>query len=131
MRTTEAAVRLILQTSLTSSELLRFIEDASLWITEDLVPAGGGTVSDARLEIIERYLACALVRTRDVMRRSISFYDVSETFQSDDQVTDYLLRAAAMDPTGTIRKMFLAPKDRRVASAVIGKGYRGDVAEES
>lgn len=107
-RTTEPAVRKILTTKLTTPQVASFIADASLWVDEELVPFG--TLTVARLEVIERWLAAALIRAREVGLARGSIEDVSETYQVDPQVTDYLLRAAAMDPTGTVRKHFLAGK---------------------
>jgi hypothetical protein len=106
-RTSETAVRQIMQTALTTPQVLAFIADANLWVTESLAPLG---LSTERLEIIERYLSCALVRVRDLGLKDASVQDVSETYQVDPEVTDYLLRAASFDPTGTVRQHFLAPK---------------------
>ena len=107
MRTTVTAVREILQTSLTDTQITAFIKDADVWIGEELATA---SISDARLEVIERYLACALARLSDLGLSRVTIGDVSESYQVDPQVTDYLLRAAAFDPTGLIRQTFLAPK---------------------
>lgn len=107
-RTTESSVRAIISTSLTSAQVLAFIADANVWVTEEIVTVGG--VSDARLEIIERYLSCALIRLRDLGLSSATMDDVSEKYQVDPEVTDYLLRAASMDPTGKVRAHFVDGK---------------------
>lgn len=109
-RTTEIAVKEVLETSLGSAQILAFIADASLWVTEEL---GGHGLGAARLEVIERYLACAFIRLRDLGVTAAAFGDANEKYQVDPEVTDYLLRAAAMDPTGTVRSAFLAPKTAR------------------
>lgn len=106
-RTTEAAVREIIQTGLTTPQIVAFINDADIWVTEELVP---DSLSAGRLEIIERYLACALIRIRELGLKDAQVGDVSETYQADPEVTDYLLRAASFDPTGKVRRNFLAPK---------------------
>jgi hypothetical protein len=115
-RTSETAVREIIQTKLTGPQVRAFIDDASLWITEVLVDAGH---SDQRLEIIERYLACALCRLRDLGLKDSTISDVSETYQADPEVTDYLLRAASFDTSGKVRQHFLAPKPVALATPLI------------
>jgi hypothetical protein len=103
-RTSETAVREIIATSLTGPQIRAFIADSNLWVTEELTSE---SLSDERLEIIERYLAAALIRLRDLGLKSASLSDVSEQYQVDPDVTDYLLRAASFDKTGTIRQHFL------------------------
>lgn len=134
-RTTETAVREILNTTLSSQQVVAFIEDASLWITEEVASATP-TQGAARLEVIERWLACALCRVRSLGLKSSTIKDVSETYQVDADVTDYLNNAAAMDATGKIRQNFLAPKliaePARVKypiKARIGKGFAEDTPE--
>jgi len=128
-RTSETAVREIIQTSLTSSQITAFIGDASLFVTEEIVPEDG-TLSAARLETIERYLACALIRLRDLGLKDVSWSKVSETYQVDPEVTDYLLRAAAFDPTGKIKAKFMPPEPPQVftfpAKFRVGETYVED-----
>lgn len=126
-RTDESAVRNILQTSLSSPQVRQFIADANLWVTEELADAG---LTVARLELIERYLAAALVRTRDLGLSSAGMTDVRESYQVDPTVTDYLLRAAAFDTSGKVRRMFLAPKDRPSASGGFAKGFKEEYDEQ-
>src|SRR5512146_1936802 len=108
LRTSETAVRQILDSSLTTQQVLAFITDANVWVTEEIASWAGITAS--RLEIIERYLACALIRIKDAGLANGTIGDIAETYQVDPQVTDYLLRAASFDPWGAIRTNFLAPK---------------------
>lgn len=122
-RTNEGAVRNILTTGLGSTQILQFIADANLWVTEEL---GASLLSVGRLELIERYLACALIRTRDLGLSSTTLGTVSESYQVDPQVTDYLLRAAGFDTTGAVRRAFLVPKDSPTVVTSVGKGYRAD-----
>ena len=84
-RTTETAVREIIKTALTAPQVKAFIADANLWVTEEL---GSEGLTDGRLEIIERYLACALIRVRDLGLKSASVDDVKEDYQVDKDVTD-------------------------------------------
>ena len=106
-RTTATAVREVLVTTLTDTQITAFINDVDVWVSEELTSAG---ISDTRLEVIERYLACAMIRIRDLGLASGSIENVSEKYQVDPEVTDYLLRAASFDPTGKVRQTFLAPK---------------------
>lgn len=131
-RTTETAVREILNTTLTSAQVTAYIADASLWITEEVATATP-VQSAERLEIIERWLSCALVRVRDIGLKSSTIKDVSESYQVDPDITDYLNHAAAMDATGKIRANFMAAKlvatPTRVkypVKARIGQGFAED-----
>ncbi len=124
-RTNEAAVKAILNTSLTGPQIEVFIADAQLWVDEELASSGLGT---SRLELIERYLACALIRLRDLGLKSAKFDDIAEQYQVDPTVTDYLLRAAAFDSTGAVRRVFMAPKDTRVVQYRVGTRFVDDTA---
>lgn len=123
-RTTETAVRAILESSLTTAQVTAFINDVNIWVTEEL---GTASLSDDRLEIIERYLACAMVRIRDLGLKSASIGDVAESYQVDPDVTDYLLRAASFDPTGKVRATFLAPKPIAQPGAIALKYKTGNL----
>ena len=119
--TTESAVRQIIKTKLASAEVQQFIDDAALWVSEEINPA---EVSAGRLEIIERYLACALIRTRELGIKSATFKEISETYQTDLYVTDYLKRAASFDPTGKVRMHFLENGDgTRRTRFRVGSGF--------
>lgn len=123
-RTTVTAVREILDTALEDSQVNAFISDATLWVDEELGTAG---YSDQRLELLVRYLAAALVRVRDLGLKSTQVKDVSEAYQVDPQVTDYLLRAASFDTTGKIRQAFLAKDDAsdvKPPKFLVGHGFQ-------
>lgn len=126
VRTNETAVKLVIQTSLTSPQIVAFIADASLWVDEELLGEGLGT---NRLELIERYLACALIRLRDLGLKSAKFDDMSEQYQVDPEVTDYLSRAASFDPSGLVRRFFMVSKDTRVARFRVGKSFMDEADE--
>lgn len=106
-RTTETAVREIMDTQLGDRQIRAFILDASLWVTEEIVPAEP-VQSAERLEIIERYLSCALIRLRELGLKQGTVENVSEQYQVDPEVTDYLLRAASFDASGKVRSQFLS-----------------------
>lgn len=125
VRTTETAVKAVISTQLTEPQINAFVVDASFWVDEELASQG---LSAGRLEMIERYLACALIRLRDLGLKSAKYDDISEQYQVDPQVTDYLLRAAAFDPTGTVRRHFMAPADTRVAKYRVGTRFVDDTA---
>lgn len=134
-RTTETAVREIIETGLTGPQVRAFIADANVWVTEELA-GETPTPSATRLEIIERYLACALIRLRDVGLKDSTIEDVKESYQVDPDVTDYLLRAASFDASGKVRAHFLTPPDATGESAVpkqvvfrVGEGYADDACE--
>lgn len=120
-RTTEEAVRLVISTSLTPPQILQFITDVSLWVTEELGDSG---MSDDRLEVVERYLTCAFIRMRDLGLKSVQFdAGVSEVYQADLYVTEYLTRAAGLDKTGKIRQHFLTPANTKVGAFRVGTGF--------
>lgn len=131
-RTTVTACKEILSTTLTDSQIYAFILDANIFVTEEL-GAEDPALSASRLEVIERYLACALVRLRDLGIKNATLKDMSETYQVDSEVTDYLLRAASFDPTGAIRKHFLAPKEFSSTPQLkyrVGKTFTEEADEE-
>lgn len=109
-RVTAVEVKTVLSTSLTDPQIDAFIGDASIWVDEELVTSN---FTANRLKLIEKYLACAFCRLRDLGVSSVTVEDVSEKYQVDADVTDYLLRAAGLDPTGTVRKHFLPDKDEK------------------
>src|SRR5512146_2562938 len=123
-RTSVDAVLAIIKTALSTDDVTTFIADANLWVTEEL--ATGSDLSDDRLELIERYLACAFIRTKEPGLKDAQMGDVRETYQVDNTKNEYLLRAAALDPTGTIQMQFLTGGARYSALARFGKGYKDD-----
>lgn len=128
VRTNETAVKSVLSTDLSGGSINQFIEDASLWIDEELTNEGH---SASRLELIERYLTCTLIRLRDLGLKSAKFDDIAEQYQVDPQITDYLLRAAAFDNSGKIRRWFLAPTDTRPGQFRVGQSYVDEAEEAS
>jgi hypothetical protein len=125
-RTTEAAVRLVLDTDLTSPQIVQFIADANTWVTLELANEG---MSATILEMVERYLACSLIRLRDLGLRSAKFDDISEQYQVDPELTDYLRNAAAFDTSGKVRAQFMAPRSARSIKYRAGKSYQDEAAE--
>lgn len=123
-RTNETRIKEILSTSLTSKQIDQFISDVSLWVDENLVGEG---ISSAMLEVIERYLSCAFIRCRDLGLKSAKFDDIAEQYQVDPDVSDYLLKAAALDPTGKVRQTFLVTKDTKVVSFRTGTTFVDEV----
>lgn len=121
-RTTEAAVRLIIDTDVETAQVEAFIDDASGWVDDHLV---GLDLSDATLTRIEKYLAAHLITLRDPRVRQSRVGDVSETLQRDTQVTEYLRTAAAMDDTGTVADRLLPDGPPKVRFRV-GAGFDDD-----
>lgn len=128
-RTSETAVRDVINTSLTAAQVNAFIADANLFVTEEVAAEDVG-ITAARLELIERYLACALIRLRDLGLKSVSWSKVSETYQVDSEVTDYLKRAAAFDPTGKVKQMFMPTEGGFVAKFRVGETFHEDADDE-
>lgn len=127
-RTTVTAVQQIISTSLTVGQIQAFIDDASLFVTEEIVPEAA--LTNTRLEIIERYLACALVRLRDLGIKDVTRSKISESYQVDPEMTDYLKRAIGFDPTGKIKSRFLPPDPPQVftypAQLRVGETFHED-----
>lgn len=117
-RTNEGDVLLAIDTELASDVLAGYIADASVWV--DMHLAGQG-ISDALLEVIEKYLACHFITLRDPRLKAAKFGDTSETYQRDGEVTEYLKAAMALDPTGIIADLFTPSKPR--FRFRVGQGY--------
>ena len=119
-RTDETAVSAVIDTSLETSQIEAFIDDASLWVDKHLV--GEGLTAD-ELTAIEKYLACHFITLRDPRLKSAQLDDVAEVYQRDLYVTEYLKSAAALDSTGRVREHFMAPKNTRRLVFQAGTGY--------
>lgn len=120
-RTTEAAVALAIDTSLTSPQVAAFINDASAVV--DDIASKDSTISAAKLTLIEKYLACHFITMRDPRLKTTKVGNTNDRFQRDDEVSEYLKAAMALDPTNTIRDAF---DDTGVAfRAKIGAGFAG------
>lgn len=101
MRTTEAAVRKLIETDVDMSP---FMEAASV-IVDDI--AAANTVSDSRLELIERWLSAHFIEIRDPRPSSESAGGVSQSFAMGSrgmyfELTFYGQQAMLLDSTGTL-----------------------------
>lgn len=123
-RTTESAVVLTIDTSLTTAQIEAFIDDASTFV--DDIAAKDSTIPDAKLTLIEKYLACHLITLRDPRLTKAALGDVNESYQRDPKMTEYLKAAIALDPTGLIEGAFT---DRPVFSFRVGAGYDADLTK--
>jgi hypothetical protein len=123
MRTDTLRIRQVLETSLDDSQLNAFATDASAWVTANLSDAG---LANVQLEMIERYLACALATFRDPRLVDSSLADVKEKAQRDPVVSEYLTAAASFDPTNTVRAAFLPPKNAFRGMLIVGSGFARD-----
>lgn len=119
-RTNEAAVSLAIDTTLTTAQIDAFIADASAWVDAYLTDAG---LTSAVLTLIEKYLACHFVTLRDPRLKAGKADDLSEDYQRDANVTEYLKAAAALDPTGEVESQFIAAKGRAKGVFRVGAGY--------
>lgn len=121
-RTTEAAVKLIVETSLGTTAIEALIDDASLFVDENLLGQG---LSASLLTSIEKYLAAHLVTVRDPLLHSRRRDDITDTFLRDQN--PYLKYAIQLDPTGAIEEAFAA-EDKPSFSAYVGAGYDDDLS---
>jgi len=120
MRTSPFAIRQVFETTLTDEQLNAFAADASSWVTTNLSDA---ELSAAQLEMIERYLSCAMATFRDPRLVDSSLADVKEKAQRDPVVSEYLTLAASLDPTNTVRAAFLPVKGAFRGMLVVGSGF--------
>ncbi len=118
--TTETDVRNVINTACTSAQVTAFIADASVWVSEELADQNYST---DRKELIARYLTCALIRIRDLGLKSGSIGTTTESYQTDPEVTDYLLRASGFDKSGRIKKAFLDPKNSNTVLFSTGTSF--------
>lgn len=119
-RSSVSAIQDVIDTDLSSIQITAFLGDANAWVTANLASSG---LTATILEKIEKYLACALIRLRDLGLSSGGFDGVTEQYQVDPKVTGYLHTAADFDTTGTIRETFMAPPERTRFRAYVGTGY--------
>jgi hypothetical protein len=103
-RTDSNKVDNILDTSLDSNELTSWIDIATELV--DDIEAVDSSLSDKRLEKIERLTAAHLASAQDQRHESTSGASRSVEYQGDHgmgfEATDYGQRALALDPTGTL-----------------------------
>lgn len=117
-RTNATAVRLILDTDLTSPQLEEFITDASLWVDNNIT---SGSLSAAILEAIEKYLAAHFACLRDPRLTQARLGDVAETYQRGKEASEYLKVAAALDTTGAVADKLMEGRPRLMFR--VGEGY--------
>ena len=103
-RTDSNKVSGILDTSLSSNDLTSWIDIATELV--DDVAAADSSLSDARLEKIERLTAAHLASAQDQRIAQASRESGSVTFQGEwgtgFESTSYGQRALALDPTGVL-----------------------------
>jgi hypothetical protein len=102
VRTTEAAVRKLIETDLT--DISPFMEAAAT-IVDDI--ASANSVSESRLELIERWLSAHYIEIRDPRAGSESAGGVSQSFAMGSRAmyfesTFYGQQAMLFDTTGTL-----------------------------
>lgn len=127
-RTSVDLVELIIDTDLTEPEIEAFIDDASVWIDSHLDGECGG-LSDSALAVIEKYLAAHLITARDPRLKSKTRGDVSDSYQRDGSMSEYLKMAIALDPCGIIKDSFQPSPNQRSARFRVGAGYDPSLTE--
>ena len=117
MRTTARKVQAIIDVD-TDIDVMPFIETASSLVTEICVPAG---YDDARLELIERWLAGHFYAIRDPRMQSQGFGGANGSMQGQTamhfQGTSYGQQALLLDTAGGLARL----------SEHIAKGKRGKI----
>lgn len=124
-RTNSTEVGLIIETSLTSGQIDAFINDANVWVTNHLSGVCDD-LTDAELKIIEKYLAAHLITLRDARLTSLKEGDISEKYQRDGKMSEYLKSAIAMDPCGIVADQFVH-QDRAKLVFRVGSGFDDDL----
>lgn len=102
-RTTREAVQRVLQTNEDPDVIEEFMADAHAWVDANL---SGEGIATGILSSIEKYLAAAFVTAKDPRVTRTSTDDMSDTFQRDPEVSEYLKIAAGMDPTKRLGSEF-------------------------
>lgn len=122
VRTTEAGVRLVLDTDATSAQVVAFINSASLWIDTHLEGACT-SLTTALLTEIETYLSAYFVTLRDPRLTSVRLDDVQEAYQRDKTVSEYLRMAVALDPCGILEEEFINQGQKFKVRFRVGEGF--------
>lgn len=99
-RTNEAAVKLVIDTSLTTAQIDAFIDDASLII--DRMADLCDDATTAQLTAAEKYVAAGLISLRDPTLTSKRIDDVEERYQRDRSANQWFQAAEQFDPCGVL-----------------------------
>lgn len=124
-RTNATAVGLIVDTNLDTTAIDAFIEDATLIV--DRLAADCGSLSTAELTMIEKYMAAHLLTAREARIKHKRRGDVTDVYQRDGEMSEYLKAAIGMDPCGVLKQMFDPPEDQVALSFRVGAGYDSDL----
>lgn len=99
-RTTEAAVKLVIDTKLTTPQVEAYIDDASLIIDRMAALCAAATV--AQLTAAEKYVAAGLISLRDPTLVSKRIDDAEERYQRDSKANQWFEAAGQFDPCGVL-----------------------------
>lgn len=121
-RTTEAAVKNTVATTLSTAIVEQFIDDAALYVDRKIAAAGW---SSSEAEAIERYLAAHLVTLRDRRIRRKKRGDLEDEFES----SSYLEAAIMLDDSGVVAEDWKPAEDRPAFSFRSGAGYDSDLTK--
>lgn len=133
VRTTESAVKAILGDHYDgSSSLLPFIDTATILVDRIDLADTAGEMTDAALEMVERYLSAHFYTHADMIAQSRSTGGASGSFQGQTQMgfdaTLYGQTAKRLDTTGTLVNLD-QPLRPRAKMAWLGK-LRDDQLDE-
>lgn len=105
VRTSVSAVSLIVSTDLDASQIEALLIDASLWVDEVFVPKCPAA-TEGQLTAIEKYLTAFYVTLQDPRLTQARHDDVSESYQRDPKLSEYLRLAQSFDPCGILKDIF-------------------------
>jgi len=119
-RVTVAELRLVFDSQEPDSVLDAFIADANMLVDEVLVPLN--ELSDGRLTIIEKYLACHLLATKDRPTQASKHHtDLVIHYQGKTgmglESTYYGQQVLMYDSTGKLAELSQPTKERNVKRA--------------
>lgn len=125
-RVTADELALIVGTGPTDEELTAFITDANLWVNAHLVGACTA-MTDALLALIEKYLAADLSTVKYPVLKSQKVGPAQDVFAGagNDTASQYLRKAAQIDPCGIVQDMLVAEGKVR-GKFRVGAGYDED-----
>lgn len=128
VRTSVAAVRLIIDTALSDAQVTQHIADASIWVDRRLADACDGQTA-GQLEYIERYLAAHLIQKADSTTQDLASAtrsDISESYKGGadpNMHSRYAMLAAAQDECGLVAEAWLGKVKARYR---VGTTYKDD-----
>lgn len=120
------AVLGIIDTELKTARIEDFITDAHVWVNKFLNGVCT-SLTETELTVIEKYLAAHFITLKEPRLKQVKLGDVSETYQRDDKVTEYLTTAASFDPCGIIEDHLIPSSTKKRVQFRVGEGFDDDL----